>query len=172
MVSGRMAGVALQLMAQGLAVLPLWEGTGGLFQVANKGGLGFAEAQITEMVDVAAHQVADTERTIRKMMLRDNPVRVRDYIGRALGTAKEAWSVGLQEALTMVSAVQVGVDQGLIDLPGFTPRAAFELMRRLQPGHLAVEEIKLAHGGLDDPGIDETRALVLRQAFAEARAKR
>jgi protein arginine kinase len=172
MVSGRMAGVAVQLLAQGLAVVPLWEGAGGLFQIVNRTGPGMTEAQITEAVGTAARQVAEKERSIRKLMLRDNPVRVRDYIGRAVGTAREAWSVNLQEGLSLISALLVGVDLGIVEAPGMNTRAAFELMRRVQPGHLAVEEIRLAFGGLDDPAIDEARALLLRRVFAEARMKR
>jgi protein arginine kinase len=172
MVSGRMAGVAVQLLAQGLAVVPLWEGAGGLFQVVNRAGQGMTEAQITDLVGSAARRVAEKERSGRKLMLRENPVRVRDYIGRAVGTVKEAWSVNLQEGLSLISAIQVGVDLGLVESPGLDARSAFELMRRVQPGHVAVEEIRLAFGGLDDPAIDEARALLLRRVFAEARMKR
>ena len=172
MVSGRMAGVAVQLLAQGLAVAPLWEGAGGVFQVVNKGAMGLNEPETTESVASVAHQVAEKEHSIRKLMLRENVTRVRDYIGRAVGTAKEAWSLSLQEGLSLISAIQVGVDLGVAEVPGLTARSAFELMRRIQPGHLAVEEIRLAFGSLEDPGIDEARALLLRRAFAEAWTKR
>lgn len=172
MVSGRMAGVAVQLLAQGLAVVPLWEGAGGVFQVVNRGAMGLNEVETTEVVASVAHQVAEKEHSARKLMLRENPTRVRDYIGRAVGTAKEAWSVSLQEGLSLISAIQVGVDLGIVEAPGLTARSAFELMRRAQPGHLAVEEIRLAFGSLEDPGIDEARALLLRRAFAEAWTKR
>ncbi|MCZ7662298.1 MAG: hypothetical protein M5U22_04860 [Thermoleophilia bacterium] len=172
MVAGRVGVLALQLMTRGLLLTPLWDGAGGLFQVSNRGGRGISELFITEAVVEAARDLVEKERSVRKILLRDNPVRVRDHMGRALGVAQRAWVVGWAEAVSLISSVQVGVEMGLIDAPDLTPRYAFELMRRVQPGHLAVEEMGGVHGGLEDPRIDEVRARILRDVFVSARFER
>jgi hypothetical protein len=65
--------------------------------------------------------------------------------------------------------VWVGVSMGLVDAPWMGSDEALALMRRVQPGHLAVEELGAGHGGLDDPRIDEVRARILRDMFAGVR---
>ncbi|MCL5942978.1 MAG: hypothetical protein M1325_05655 [Actinobacteria bacterium] len=172
MVAGRVGVLALQMMTQGLLLTPLWEGAGGLFQVSNRGGRGISELFITETVLDTARDLVEKERSVRKILLRDNPVRVRDHVGRALGVARHAWTVGWAEAVSLVSSVQVGVEMGLIEAPWITPQSAFALMRRVHPGHLAVEEMGGVHGGLEDPRIDEVRARILRETFDAARLKR
>jgi protein arginine kinase len=170
MITGRLGGIAVQLISEGLVLHPLWEGAGGLFQVSNRGGLGTSEERTAEMVRSASHQIAEKERAVRAMFQREDPVRAYDYIGRALGVAQHARSVGIEEALGLVSALLVGSEMGLFEEPLTAPEA-FLLMRGLHPGHLAIE-----HAGLndDDPGeddLDHVRADVLRERFAAFRAR-
>ena len=80
------------------------------------------------------------------MFLREDPVRAYDYIGRALGVAQHARSVGVEEALGLVSALYVGGGMGLFDEP-LTASEAFLLMRGLHPGHLAIERSGLGRRG-------------------------
>jgi protein arginine kinase len=171
MVTGRLGALAVQLVGQGLALAPLWGGAGGLFQVSNRGGLGIGEVPLTETVRSSAVQLAEQERAVRKMLLRENPARVRDYIGRALGVAQQAWMVGVEEALGLISAIRSGVDMQLIELPSLTPQTTIRLMQRVQPGHMAVEQPAAASGGMDDNQLDQVRARILRSSFAEARAR-
>jgi protein arginine kinase len=169
MVSGQLGGVAMNLISQSLVLAPLWEGAGGFFQVSNRGCQGTSELLITETVTAAANEIDERERSVRKALYRDHPVRVRDHIGRALGVAQQAWSVTAGEAVSLASAVWVGVTMGVVDAPWMGSDEALALMRRVQPGHLAVEELGAGHGGLDDPRIDEVRARILREAFADVR---
>jgi protein arginine kinase len=168
MVTGRLGSLAVQLLGQGLTLTPLWGGAGGLFQVSNKGGLGIGELPITEAVRAASGQIAEKERAVRKKLLRENPARVRDYIGRALGVAQQAWMVGVEEALGLISAIQSGIDMRVVELPAMTPLAALRLMQRVQPGHLAVEQGSGIPGGTDDNQLDQVRARILRSSFAQA----
>lgn len=169
MVTGRLGSLALQLLAQGLQLTPLWGGAGGLFQVSNRGGLGIAEVRITEGVRSVSRQIAEKERAVRKKLLRENPARVRDYLGRALGVAQHAWMVGVEEALGLISAIQSGIDMQLVVLPSLTPKAAFQLMQRVQPGHLAIEQGLATAGSFDENQLDQVRARILRSTFARAR---
>ena len=122
MITGRLGGIAVQLIAQGLVLHPLWEGAGGLFQVSNRGGLGTSEERTAEMVRSTSLEIAEKERAIRAMFLREDPVRAHDYIGRALGVAQHARSVGLDESLGLVSALLVGSEMGLFEEPLDGPR--------------------------------------------------
>jgi protein arginine kinase len=165
MITGRLGGVAVQLIAEGLVLHPLWEGAGGLFQVSNRGGLGITEERTAEKVRAASLQIAEKERAIRSMFQREDPLRAHDYIGRALGVAQHARSVGIEEALGLVSALMVGSDMGLFDEP-LTASEAFLLMRTLHPGHLTVERASVADEDADEDDLDHLRADVLRERFA------
>jgi protein arginine kinase len=169
MVSGALGGVAMELVRRGLALLPLWEGAGGMFQVTNRGGGGARESAAIDAVAEAAHEVAEREQTVRRVFLRDDPVRVKDHIGRSLGIAQHAWSVSTAEALSLISAVEAGVAMGVVSGPGLTAQEAFSLMQRVQPGHLAVLEQGAADAGLDGPRNDEIRARILRDRFRDMR---
>ncbi len=168
LVAGRLGPLTVQLASQHVGLTPLWQGAGGLFQVSNQNSRGIPEVLSIDAVGEAARQLTEKERSVRKTLLRENPVRVRDYIGRALGVAQQAWSVGLTEGLSLVSAVRVGVDVGIIEAPDLSAEAAFSLMRRIQPGHLALDHPHL-HGNMDEGRVDEARAAVLRGLFAGAR---
>lgn len=177
MITGRLGPMVVGLAQEGLALAPLWSGAGGVFQVFNRKALGTSEGRIIEAVTRASRDVAEQERTVRKRLLRENPVSVRDHIGRALGVAQNAWSVSSPEALTLVSSIQVGAAMGLVEKPGLdgaeaytsTADSTLSLMRHVQPAHLVIEELGPGFAGLDDPRIDEVRARWLRRTFAGLR---
>jgi len=165
MVSGRLGPVAVSLASHDIGIVPLWEASGGLFQVFNRHTSGTDEAGILSRIGEATKQIAEKELTARKVLFRENPVKVRDYVGRALGVAQRAWSITAAEAVSLISAIQVGGELGILQ-PALGAKEGFALMRRLQPGNLVINEIRAAHGGLEDPGVDERRAAVIRDVFA------
>lgn len=171
MVTGRLGSLAIRLQSDGFALAPLWEGAGGMFQVFNRGTAGKSEGDLMATGLDLARLLAERERSTRKWLFRENPSRARDYVGRALGVAQQAYSVSMEEGVSLISALQVGGDVGLTE-PAFDSQSAFALMRRIQPGHIVVEEIRSAHGGLDEPAIDEVRARILRETFAGTRVLR
>lgn len=171
MVTGRVGPLVAKLESEGFALAPFWEGTGGVFQVFNRGTTGRSEGDLMATGLGLARLLAERERTTRKWLFRENPGRARDYVGRALGVAQQAYSVGVEEGVSLISALQVGGDMGLTE-PQFDSQSAFAFMRRIQPGHLVVEEIRSAHGGLEEPVIDEVRARLLREFFADTRVLR
>ncbi|NLV72143.1 MAG: hypothetical protein GXY46_05990 [Actinobacteria bacterium] len=168
--TGRLAGTALELAGKGLALVPLWTGAGGMVQVSNLGSQGKSENEIIQQISSICHGIVEKERSIRKMLLRENPLQTRDQIGRALGVGQHAWTVSFPEAVNLVSAVQVGVDLGLVEAPGMAAESAFGLMSRLQPAHIVVDYMDGKIGCLQSPEIDECRAQLLRGIFAGAGA--
>lgn len=166
--TGRLAETALELAGNGLAVMPLWGGAGGIVQVSNVDPLGRSEDEILQQIDEISRNVVEKERSVRKMLVRENPVQTRDQIGRALGVAQHAWTMAFHEAVNLVSAAQVGIELGIAEVPGMEAGSAFELMSRLQPAHIIVDYMEGKGGCLESPEIDEYRARAMREIFAGA----
>jgi protein arginine kinase len=167
MLTGRLAGVAVELVAQGLGVSPLWSGAGGVVQVSNVLPQGRPETEILQQVSEVCGGIVEKERSVRKMLLRENPVQARDQIGRALGAAQQAWSMPFLEAVNLISALQAGRALGLVEGSGLVSESAFDLMTRLQPAHVVVDYMDGRTGCLESPEIDQRRAQVLREVFAD-----
>jgi len=168
LLTGRLAGVALEVAAHGLGLAALWAGAGGVVQVSNMHSQGIPESEIIQQIGEICKGVSERERSVRKKLLRENPVQARDQIGRALGTAKHAYSVSFHEAVNVLSAIQVGMEADLIDAPGVEADFAFGLMSRLQPAHIVVDYMDGKTGCLESPEIDEHRARVLREIFVDS----
>lgn len=172
MLTGRLAGTAVELATQGLGIAPLWDGAGGVVQVSNLGHEGKTESETLQQISEICSDIIERERSVRKVLLREHPIQSRDQIGRALGTAQQAWSVSFLEAVNLVSAIQVGVDTGLVESPGLATEPAFGLMSRLQSAHIVVDYMDGRTGCLESPEIDQRRAQVLRDLFASTGVRR
>jgi protein arginine kinase len=171
MLTGRLAGVAVELVSEGLGVTPLWSGAGGVVQVSNVLSQGKPETDVLQQVSEACAGIAEKERSVRKMLLRENPVQARDQIGRSLGVAQQAWTLSFLEAVNLISAVDAGRGLGLVEGSGLASESAFGLMTRLQPAHIVVDCLDGRTGCLESPEIDEKRAQVLREIFADSRVR-
>ncbi len=86
MLTGRLAGTALDLVTHGLALAPLWGGAGGVIQVSNLGRQARPEGELLQHIEEVSRGIVEKERSVRKMLLRENPIQTRDHIGRALGS--------------------------------------------------------------------------------------
>ncbi|OFW55759.1 MAG: hypothetical protein A2133_02770 [Actinobacteria bacterium RBG_16_64_13] len=166
--TGRLAGTAVELARLGLGLAGLWGGAGGVVQVSNLRPLGKPETEILQQIGDISRGIVEKERSVRKMLLRDNPIQTRDQIGRALGTAQHAWTMSFHEAVNLISAAQVGMELGLVEVPGMAAESAFGLMSRLQSAHIVTDHMDGRTGCLESPEIDEHRARVLREVFAGA----
>jgi protein arginine kinase len=168
MLTGRLGGIALELVTSGLALSPLWGGAGGLIQVSNLGRQGKPEIETIQEIEDISRGIIEKERSVRKMFMRENPIQVRDHIGRALGLAQHAWNMSFPESVNLLSAAEVGLALGLVDIPGLGAQTPFDLMRRLQPAHVVMKHMEAKQGGLESPEIDQVRAQVLREVFCGA----
>lgn len=169
LLTGRLPQVALELAGKGISLAPLWGGAGGVMQVFNSTSKGRPEDEMIEQIQHVAENVTETERSVRKMLLREDPVQVKDQIGRAIGIAQHARSMSFAEAVNLISAVQVGLDLGLVEAPGLVLESSFALMTRLQSAHVVMEHLEGKTGCLESPEVDECRARLMREAFAGAR---
>ncbi len=171
MLTGKLAGTALELVGHGLGMAPLWGGAGGVVQISNVARQTGPESDIVNEVENMSRAITEKERSIRKMLMREHPVQAKDQIGRALGVAQHAWTISFQEAVNLISAAQVGVEQGLVECPGLAAESAFSLMSRLQPAHIVLEHMDVKTDVLESPEIDEIRARVMREVFAGSRVR-
>jgi protein arginine kinase len=168
MLTGRLAGVAVELVGQGLGISPLWSGAGGVVQVSNVSLQGKPETEILAQVSEVCAGIVERERSVRKMLLRENPIQTRDQIGRSLGTAQQAWSVSFLEAVNLVSAIQAGRELRLVEGSGLATESAFGLMTRLQSAHILVDYMDGTTGCLESPEIEEQRAQIMREMFGDS----
>src|SRR5680860_196013 len=122
--------------------------------------------RVLDLVDTVSKEVADKERALRSVLFRDQPVRVRDYIGRALGVLKNCWVIDTVESWSLIAAVQLGCELGIVD-EELSAANAFALMCSVQSGHMMVERMGHEDGSLEDPEIGITRAQVLRERFSD-----
>jgi protein arginine kinase len=166
--TGRLAGTALDLAQRGLGLVALWGGAGGVVQMSNVLAKGKSEEEVLQEMGESCRSILEKERSVRKMLVRENPLQSRDQIGRAIGTAQQAWLMSFHEAVNLISAAQVGIELGLIEAPGLQAESAFGLMTRLQPAHIVAEHMDGRTDGMESPEIDEHRARVLRGVFAGA----
>lgn len=169
--TGRLAGTALDVARHGLGLVALWGGAGGVVQMSNVIGKGRTEEEILQEMDEVCRGTLEKERSVRKMLVRENPLQSRDQIGRAIGAAQQAWLMSFHEAVNLVSAAQVGVELGVVEAPGLEAESAFGLMSRLQPAHIVADHMNGKADCMESPEIDEHRARVLREAFADARIR-
>ncbi len=94
---------------------------GNLFQIANRQTLGRTEEFITTNMDMIARQVADNEKTARKMMIREDSLDLADRAHRALGVVERCRRVCYYEALELISLMKLGVDTGVLPVGDFNP---------------------------------------------------
>jgi protein arginine kinase len=166
MLTGKLAATALELVGRGLGIAPLWGGAGGVVQISNVVRREGPESDMVAEVESMSRAIIEKERSIRKMLMREHPVQAKDQIGRALGVAQHAWTMSFQEAVNLISAAQVGLEQGLVEAPGLATESAFSLMGRLQPAHIVLNHMDVKTDVLESPEIDEIRARVMREMFA------
>ena len=169
--TGRLAGTALDLAHHGLGLVALWGGAGGVVQMSNVLGKGKPEEEVLQEMGEVCRGILEKERSVRKMLVRENALQSRDQIGRAIGTAQQAWLMSFHEAVNLVSAAQVGIELGVVEAPGLEAESAFGLMGRLQPAHIVAEHMCGKTDCMESPEIDEHRARVLRDVFAGARIR-
>ncbi len=111
------------------------QNTGDIFQISNQTTLGKSEdVLLAEMQDEIVPRVVEYERRARTMLLERRRTILEDKIHRALGVLRGARLMTVDEAMTLLSQVRLGVVLGLIeDLPQQTVN---HLLLIVQPAHL------------------------------------
>ena len=125
------------------------------FQISNQSSLGKRGSEIVEHVDRVARQMIEVESQTQKALFQQEGLKMRDRIGRALGTLKNAQLIPMEEALNGLSALRVGVEQKIltgVDLPNLN-----NLLILIQPAHLA--KIAVRELRPEDEALERARLL-------------
>jgi protein arginine kinase len=135
----REAGGLFHTLAQaGVVVRGLYgegsEGRGSIFQISNQVSLGRSEDEMVHALTVVAEQVVGRERHAREQLGRSASVAVADRVGRAFGVLGHARVLTSEEALHLLSDVQLGISLGLV--PDFKDATFSELVSLTRPGLL------------------------------------
>jgi protein arginine kinase len=133
---------------------------GNLFQLSNSATLGTPEDLIVKNLREMVAKVIGFERKARDMLFRKARRLLEDKVWRAYGLLRYARSVSTKEALSLVSAVRLGVGAGLIE--DVSVRSLNQLLVYIQPAHLQ----KLRSVNMDAGERDVARADYIRQTLA------
>jgi len=134
--------------------------TGDFYQVSNQITLGRSEDEIVSDVRALVRSLVASERKVRDALLKGEPRdRTLDRIFRGLGTLEHARILSSEEALSCLSAVRFGVQQGLIDHIGLDEVNVALLLA--QPAHLQ----QLSNGPLSAEERDQRRATLMRDSI-------
>jgi protein arginine kinase len=103
------------------------------------------------------NQIIAREESTRKTLLSRSKEALVDRIGRAYGTLKSAHIITSSETITLLSAIRLGVDLGIVK--NLDKEKVNELLILTQPAHLQKLEGKL----LNSQERDIKRAALIRE---------
>ena len=139
-------GKVLQAIAKlGLNIRGLYgEGTeavGNVFQISNQISMGITEEDVIDNIERITNQIIYREDATRKTILSKNKSELIDRVSRAYGTLKSAHIISSNETVTLLSAIRLGVDLGIVK--NLDRRMVNELFILTQPAHLQKLEGKV-----------------------------
>jgi protein arginine kinase len=133
---------------------------GNFFQLSNSAALGTPEDVMVKNLREMVIKVIAYERRSREMLFRKAQRLLEDKVWRAYGLLRYSRSVSTKEALSLISAVRLGVGAGLVtDVP---VRILNELLVYIQPAHLQ----KSKGTTMDAQERDIARAETIREALS------
>ncbi|MGF1530078.1 MAG: protein arginine kinase [Puniceicoccaceae bacterium] len=136
------------------------DATGSIFQISNQQTLGESEETIIRRLNHVIRAVIEQETNARYRLLEEQPSKLCDKIGRALGVLKNGHLLSSGESMAFLSLMRLAVDLGFADAQW---RAMIDrLMIEAQPGHVQYR----ADRQLSSENRDASRADFLRREFA------
>jgi protein arginine kinase len=133
------------------------EASGNLFQVSNQVSLGRSEEDIIDNIERIINQIIAREEATRRNLLARNKEALVDRVWRAYGTLESARIITSNETISLLSAVRLGVDLGIVK--NLDRRMVNELLILTQPAHLQKLEGKV----LGSNERDMKRAQLIRE---------
>ncbi|MBN2453166.1 MAG: protein arginine kinase [Candidatus Omnitrophica bacterium] len=133
------------------------EATGNIFQVSNQASMGMTENDIVDSIDRIINQAVRREEAMRESLVAKNKEALIDRVSRAYGTLRSAHIISSNETITLLSAIRLGVDLGVIK--NLDRRMVNELFIQTQPAHLQ----KLEGKPLNSNERDVKRASLIRK---------
>lgn len=162
---GRLEAVLRSITKVGLAVRGTYgEGTkayGNVFQISNQITLGRNELEIVDNIHRVTAQIVEHEKSARDILVKNGKVKLKDLTGRAYGILSNAYAIGSEEAMQLLSDLRLGVDTEMIS--GIPPKLLNQLLVEIHPAHLS----KLHGKELNEGEREVYRAALLREKLRE-----
>jgi protein arginine kinase len=136
------------------------EALGDLYVIENACTLGRSEEETLFHLKHLAADLITRERDARARIASEAPMQVEDRVGRALGTARGARLLALDEALSVLSSLRLGVSQGMLEQ--FSIQRLNDVFLGCQNAHI---EMKRGHE-CDELTLNIERADLFRARFA------
>jgi protein arginine kinase len=133
---------------------------GNFFQLSNSATLGISEENIVKSLRDMTTKVIQFERKAREMLFRKARSLLEDKVWRAYGLLRHAHSVSTKEALSLISAVRLGVGVGIIE--DISIKSLNKLLIYTQPAHLQ----KMNDESMNAQERDVARAEYIRQTIS------
>jgi len=139
---------------------PLHAGIGDLYALYNRTTLGRSEEELVYELREAASRVVAMEKDARGELLQEGPRGLEDRVGRALGTARSARLLELDESVALLSSLRLGIELGLLE--GYSLQLINELLIASQPAHIELKKGQAC----DEVTLSVERADLFRARFA------
>jgi len=139
------------------------QATGDFYQISNQVTLGKTEEEILESLTLAIPRIIEYEQKARDTLSRESEVFLADRIWRAVGMLQHARQMSSEETLSLLSAVRMGVNVGLVR--GLDIQTVNQLFVGTQPGHLQM----MRGSELSQEDRDIARADYVRKVIKDVR---
>lgn len=130
----RLSGIAADIGRFGATIQG--NGVGNLYQICNQKTLGQTEKEIMQNLTTIANQIIKQERKIRRKIMQESPVSLEDTLLRSYGILKYGKTLGIEEAMNLLSDIQLGITSGILKLEESGKKSIYPLMMGIQPAHL------------------------------------
>jgi protein arginine kinase len=134
------------------------------YQISNQISLGQTEEEIVGNIEGITKQIAGYEQKARNTLFKNSKVKMEDNIWRAYGVLKNVRAITFEEAISLLSALRLGVETGIIDI---NIKVINELLIITQPGHIQ----KLFGRDMPEEERDTRRAELVRSKLKEGEKK-
>lgn len=91
------------------------EALGNIYQISNQSTMGISEEATIEQLEKIIAQVVQEEEQCRQQLLKDNEDALADRVWRSYGLLRYAKSLSSNEALSLLSDVELGTELKLMD---------------------------------------------------------
>lgn len=135
---------------------------GFIFQVSNRKTLGMSENEIIENLEQVTAQIVDIERKLRREVLKNIGLELKDRIYRSYGVLRYAKNLPQKDAMVLLAQLKFGSDCGIIKIKG-GGSGLHRLMIEMQPGNLQTYYKKT----MGSTQRDEQRAKYLNEHLPE-----
>lgn len=135
------------------------DASGSIFQISNQQTLGESEDAIIRRLHGVIRAIVEQETNARLRLMEDQPVKLFDKMGRALGVLRNGHLLSSGESMAFLSLMRLAVDLGFS--PADWRNVVDRLMIESQPGHIQFRTGR----DLSPEERDAARADLLRREF-------